>query len=66
MQSKDLKKFTPVQIMSLEAGSVAQSQSSKPDQIVRHTANFHPSILGDQFMNYDSEDFVIYIMQLNK
>ncbi|KAL6283826.1 hypothetical protein ACE6H2_014755 [Prunus campanulata] len=46
--------------MSLEAGSAAQSQSSKPDQIVRHTANFHPSMWGDQIMNYDSEDIITY------
>ncbi|XP_034212843.1 (-)-alpha-pinene synthase-like [Prunus dulcis] len=46
--------------MSLEAGSAAQSQCSKPDQIVRHTANFHPSIWGDQFMDYGSEDIIAY------
>ncbi|CAL2254438.1 unnamed protein product [Prunus armeniaca] len=46
--------------MALEAGSTAQSRNSKADQIVRRTANFHPSILGDQFMNYDSEDIITY------
>ncbi|CAL2254850.1 unnamed protein product [Prunus armeniaca] len=46
--------------MALEAGSAAQSRSSKPDQIVRRTANFHPSIWGDQFMNYDPEDIITY------
>ncbi|ONI13042.1 hypothetical protein PRUPE_4G199500 [Prunus persica] len=44
--------------MALEAGSTAQSQNSKADQIVRQTANYHPSIWGDQFMNYDSEDII--------
>ena len=47
--------------MAIEAGSTAQSQNSKADQIVRRTANYQPSIWGDQFMNYDSEDIVIYI-----
>ncbi|KAI5333506.1 hypothetical protein L3X38_023637 [Prunus dulcis] len=46
--------------MALEAGSTAQSQNSKADQIVRRTANYHPSIWGDQFMHYDSEDIITY------
>uniref|UniRef100_A0A2N9GH67 Terpene synthase N-terminal domain-containing protein n=1 Tax=Fagus sylvatica TaxID=28930 RepID=A0A2N9GH67_FAGSY len=31
------------------------SQNAKPE-VVRRTANFHPSIWGDRFLNYNSED----------
>uniref|UniRef100_A0A2N9H530 Terpene synthase N-terminal domain-containing protein n=1 Tax=Fagus sylvatica TaxID=28930 RepID=A0A2N9H530_FAGSY len=34
------------------------SQNAKPE-VVRRTANFHPSIWGDRFLNYNSEDKVI-------
>uniref|UniRef100_A0A2N9GC24 Terpene synthase N-terminal domain-containing protein n=1 Tax=Fagus sylvatica TaxID=28930 RepID=A0A2N9GC24_FAGSY len=38
--------------------SRALSQNSKPE-VIRRTANFHPSIWGDRFINYTSEDKVI-------
>ncbi|KAI5333526.1 hypothetical protein L3X38_023657 [Prunus dulcis] len=46
--------------MSQEAGSASQSKNPKPDQIVRRTANYQPSIWGDQFINFDSEDIINY------
>ncbi|XP_021801445.1 (-)-alpha-pinene synthase-like [Prunus avium] len=50
--------------MSQEAGSASQSKIPKPDQIVRRTANYQPSIWGDQFINYDSEDIINYAVSL--
>ncbi|BBH01872.1 terpene synthase 21 [Prunus dulcis] len=39
----------------------AQPQNAKPDEIARRTANFHPSIWGDQFINYDdSQDMITH------
>ncbi|VVA40126.1 PREDICTED: (-)-germacrene D synthase [Prunus dulcis] len=47
--------------MSVQVGSAAQPQNAKPDEIVRRTANFHPSIWGDQFINYDdSQDMITH------
>ncbi|ONI12960.1 hypothetical protein PRUPE_4G194400 [Prunus persica] len=47
--------------MSVQVGSAAQPQNAKPDEIARRTANFHPSIWGDQFINYDdSQDMITH------
>ncbi|XP_068339872.1 (-)-alpha-pinene synthase-like [Pyrus communis] len=45
--------------MALIQGSAeAQSQNPKPE-VARRTANFHPSIWGDQFINYDDSQDII-------
>ncbi|KAM1228348.1 hypothetical protein ACFX2J_007455 [Malus domestica] len=45
--------------MALIQGSAeAQSQNPKPE-VARRTANFHPSIWGDQFINYDASQDII-------
>ncbi|CAL8151359.1 unnamed protein product [Prunus armeniaca] len=50
-----------MQTMSVQVGSAAQPQNAKPDEIARRTANFHPSIWGDQFINYDdSQDMITH------
>ncbi|BFG29365.1 hypothetical protein CerSpe_156390 [Prunus speciosa] len=50
-----------MQTMSVQVGSSAESQNAKPDEIARRTANFHPSIWGDQFINYDdSQDMITH------
>ncbi|CAN6691178.1 unnamed protein product [Malus baccata var. baccata] len=46
-------------ISLIQVSAEAQSQNPKPEVACR-TANFHPSIWGDQFINYDdSQDIVI-------
>ena len=49
--SLNLEKNRSIQV------SGAQSQNAKSD-VVRRTANFHPSIWGDRFISYTSEDKV--------
>ncbi|XP_020416962.1 (-)-alpha-pinene synthase-like isoform X2 [Prunus persica] len=41
--------------MSIQVCAAAQSPNAKPE-IIRRTANFPPSIWGDRFLNYDSQD----------
>ncbi|CAL9017386.1 unnamed protein product [Prunus brigantina] len=48
-----------MQTMSVQVGSSAESQNARADEIARRTANFHPSIWGDQFINYDDSQDII-------
>ncbi|KAL6283769.1 hypothetical protein ACE6H2_014698 [Prunus campanulata] len=43
--------------MSIQVCAAAQSPKAKPE-IIRRTANFPPSIWGDRFLNYDSQDII--------
>ncbi|XP_021827711.1 (-)-alpha-pinene synthase-like isoform X2 [Prunus avium] len=43
--------------MSIQVCAAAQSPNAKPE-IIRRTANFPPSIWGDRFLNYDSQDVI--------
>ena len=43
--------------MPNQVSGLPLSQNAKPE-VVRQTANFLPSIWGDRFLNYNSEDKV--------
>ncbi|TQD71980.1 hypothetical protein C1H46_042487 [Malus baccata] len=45
-------------ISLIQVSAEAQSQNPKPE-VARRTANFHPSIWGDQFINYDDSQDII-------
>ncbi|XP_034212829.1 (-)-alpha-pinene synthase-like [Prunus dulcis] len=47
-------------VSPIQAGpAVVQSQNAKPEIDRRRTANFHPSIWGDRFINYDYSEHKI-------
>uniref|UniRef100_A0A7N2MQA0 Terpene synthase N-terminal domain-containing protein n=1 Tax=Quercus lobata TaxID=97700 RepID=A0A7N2MQA0_QUELO len=50
--------------MSMEV-SGATPQNGKPD-VIRRKANFHPSILGDRFINYTSKDKEIHARKVRE
>ncbi|GMY31555.1 sesquiterpene synthase 2-like [Fagus crenata] len=50
--------------MSIQV-SGALSQNAKP-KVIRRTANFHPSIWGDLFINNNSEDKVIHVGEVEE
>ncbi|CAL2254430.1 unnamed protein product [Prunus armeniaca] len=43
--------------MSIQVCAAARSPNPKPE-IIRRTANFPPSIWGDRFLTYDSQDII--------
>ena len=45
--------------MSVQGSPAAESQINAKPEIVRRTANFHPSVWGDRFDNYEADDTVI-------
>ncbi|XP_030931548.1 (-)-germacrene D synthase-like [Quercus lobata] len=50
--------------MSMQV-SGATPQNGKPD-VIRRTANFHPSVWGDRFINYTSEDKEIHACKVRE
>ena len=53
--------------MSTAASAIGASTISShnvPEDIPRRSANFHPSVWGDHFLQYASQSLVIYITLL--
>ncbi|KAK9921371.1 hypothetical protein M0R45_029882 [Rubus argutus] len=49
--------------MSAQASQAAESHINAKPEIVRRTANFHPSVWGDRFDNYEADDTITHAMQ---